>query len=706
MRIPQAINRVGNHLRQALSLLLIVSFAFCASVDGQESGSLESHSSEYVSTTYHAKKPSRNSIQQISDKIDALVKQKLSSEGLKRNKRTKDSVFVRRVYLDIVGRIPSLEETQAFLTSKNKSKREDLIDELLDSYGRTSRQFNFWADLLRITSQMGNGLSGQPYIDFVKDSLQRNQPYDEFVQELLTASGANLASGNGEVGYYLRDRNMPEDNMSNTVRIFLGTRLECAQCHDHPYDDWTQRQYFEMVAFTGGVGYRAEKDRAKDYKNLIRDADVPEKMYVKVKRYLRSLNMGVSGSGSGLARLPENFLGDDGEDGEIVVAREMFNGEALTEAEVPGATKSRRKKNRRINISNEIGSREIYAAWLTDPDNPRFATVIANRLWKQAMGIGLIEPVDIIEEGTEGSNPELMKYLTETMIKLDFDMKQFQRAIFMSETYQASAFTKDVPDVTKYSFQGPIVRRMSAEQIWDSLLTLMVNETDVRRTDDGYNSVTSELPYEEIMEMSPPEIIEHVVQVVEKRGKNSPKASQKKRRQEIKAKQNEFKKLLKAAQQAKDTAAVKQLMAQRSEFMIQYRQSQLRFARASELPSPAPAKHFLREFGQSDRQVIDNANLEPSVPQVLSMMNGILEKNICRDPNSVLMQQAVQAGSAQECIEMVFLTMLSRKPNRKELKAWRPDFDAAVSRNQRAMVDAFSDLIWTIANSNEFIFQK
>ena len=700
MRTFQVTNRIDN-LRQALLLFLMASFAFCSSVDGQES-----RSTNDVSTAYHAKEPSRKSIQQISDKIDSLVKEHLSSEGLKRNKRTKDSVFVRRVYLDIIGRIPSFEETQAFLTSKNKSKREDLIDELLDSYGRTSQQFNFWADLLRITSQMGNGLSGQPYIDFVKDSLERNKPYDEFVQELLTASGANLATGNGSVGYYLRDRNMPEDNMSNTVRIFLGTRLECAQCHDHPYDDWTQRQYFEMVAFTGGVGYRAEKDRAKDYKNLIRDADVPEKMYVKVKQYVRSLNMGVSGSGSGLARLPENFLGDDGEDGEIVVAREMFNGEALTEAEVPGATKSRRKKNRRVNINKGVGSREVYAAWLTDPDNPRFATVIANRLWKQAMGVGLIEPVDIIEEGTEGSNPELMKYLAETMVKLDFNMKQFQRAIFMSETYQASAFNKDVLDVTKYSFQGPVVRRMSAEQIWDSLLTLMVTETDLRRADDGYNSVTYDLPYEEIMKMSPPEIIEHVVQVVEKRGKNSPKATEKKRRQEVKAKQNEFKKRIKAAQQAKNTAAVKNLMAKRAEFMIQYRQTQLRFTRASELPSPAPANHFLREFGQSDRRVIDNANLEPSVPQVLSMMNGILEQNICRDPNSVLMQQAVQAGSSQECVETVFLTMLSRKPNRKELKAWLPDFDAAVNQNQNAMVDTFSDLIWTIANSNEFIFQK
>ena len=699
MSIPITMYRIGGNLRQALPLLLLAGFAFCAPVDAQES-----RSSEHVSTTYRAKKASRESIQQISDKIDALVMQQLSDEGLTRNKQTDDFVFVRRVYLDIIGRIPSLKETKAFVSSKKKSKRENLIDELLDSYGRTSRQFNFWADLLRVKSQMGNGLSGQPYVDFVKDSLERNQPYDEFVQELLTASGPNLATGNGEVGYYLRDRNMPEDNMSNTVRIFLGTRLECAQCHDHPYDDWTQRQYFEMVAFTNGVNYRSSNDNALASQKLMKGGKVPGKISTRVKQYLRSLNMGVSGSGSGVARLPENFLGDDGEDGEIVVAREMFNGEAITDAEIP---KTKRKRSRgRIRGSKEIGSREIYAAWLTAPDNPRFATVIANRLWKQAMGIGLIEPVDILEEGVKGSNPELMEYLTKTMIELDFDMKQFLRAIYLTETYQASAFAKDVPDVTKYNFQGPIVRRMSAEQIWDSLLTLMVNETDLRRTDDGYNSVTSELPYEEIMEMSPPEIIKYVAQVVENRGKNSQRASKKKRRQEIKAIQNEFKRRLKAAQQAKDKAAVKQLLAQRSEFMLQYRKNLPQFARASEITSPAPPNHFLREFGQSDRRVIDNANLEPSIPQVLSMMNGLLEKDICRDPNSVLMRQAMQVSSSQECIEMIFLTMLSRKPNRTELQVWSPDFDAAVGQRQSVMVDTFSDLIWTIANSNEFIFQK
>ena len=698
MSILKTMYRIGGNLRQALPLLLMAGFAFCAPVDAQES-----RSSEHVSTAYRAKKPSRESIQQISDKIDALVMQQLSDEGLKRNKQTDDFVFVRRVYLDIIGRIPNLKETKAFVSSKKKSKRENLIDELLDSYGRTSRQFNFWADLLRVKSQMGNGLSGQPYVDFVKDSLERNQPYDEFVQELLTASGPNLATGNGEVGYYLRDRNMPEDNMSNTVRIFLGTRLECAQCHDHPYDDWTQRQYFEMVAFTSGMNYRSSNDNALESQKLVKGEKIPGKIAAKVKQYLRTLNMGISGSGSGMTRLPENFLGDDGEDGEIVVAREMFNGEAITDAEIP---KTKRKRSRgRIRGSKEVGSREIYAAWLTAPDNPRFATVIANRLWKQAMGIGLIEPVDILEEGVKGSNPELMEYLTKTIIDLDFDMKQFQRAIYLTETYQASAFAEDVPDVTKFNFQGPIVRRMSAEQIWDSLLTLVINETDVRRTNPQYEADTS-VQYENLIEMQPQKILDHAIKTVEKRRQGNRGEAQKKKKA-LKARQNEFKKLLNAAQNANNAAATRKLLTQQAKFTAEYRKSLPEFARASELPSPAPAKHFLREFGQSDREAIDNGNLEPSIPQVLSMMNGILEKNVCRDLSSVLMQQAVQARSSKECIETVFLTMLSRQPSRKELQAWGPDFDAAVNqRRQSAMVDTFSDLIWTIANSNEFIFQK
>ena len=717
--ISFSMNQIRIYLQPTLLIVFLGGVLFSGPVLGQESVAVGASSIDNISTpdpyrTTELSEPSRKSIQQISDKIDSLVKAKLSNEGLKRNKRSSDAVFLRRVYLDIIGRIPDLQETQSFLASKDKSKRADLIDELLNSYGRTSRQFNYWADLLRVKSRMGNGVSGQPYVDFVKDALAENQPFDEFVQEMLTASGANLAPDNGAVGYYLRDRDMPEDNMSNTIRVFLGTRLECAQCHDHPYDDWTQRQYFEMVAFTGGVSYRTANDNVKQLQKKIRSANIPEKLRGKVGQFVKSIGTGIEGGGTGLTRLPEGFLGDDGEDGEIVIAREMFEGQALTDAKIPPEPKSKnrpKKKNKRaranIRGSKDIGSREIYAAWLTDSENPRFATVIANRLWKQAMGIGLIEPVDIIEAGMEGSNPELMTYLAETMVDLDFDMKQFLRAIYLSETYQATAFAEDVPDVTEYSFPGPVVRRMSAEQIWDSLLTLVVAETDVRQTSmAGRQYGSSPEVYEKVIEMSPEELLEFAMETMEKNGKGRDKFRSARRKQ-MKAMRAEFQAKINAAKKKKDFTAVKELMTERAQMVSKDRRKQGQFARASELSSPAPAKHFLREFGQSDREVIDNANTEPSVPQVLSMMNGMIEKSICRDRNSLLMQNALQAEDSQECIEMVFLSMLNREPSQKEVNAWHSDFDtAAKSRNKSEMQDTFADLIWTIANSNEFIFQK
>jgi len=191
-----------------------------------------------------------------------------------------------------------LEETKSFLDSKSKTKRGDLIDELLDSYGFVSHQFNFLADVLRVKTR-SNKIVGQPYIDFIKDSLEANMPYDQFVVELLSAEGNMLGHESRAVGYYLRDLNMPEDNMSNTVRVFLGTRLECAQCHDHPFDKWTQRDYFEMVAFV-------EKFRE----------DQSQEGYFRIRRYLSTSHLGVFGSGTGLARLPEGFMGSDGEEND------------------------------------------------------------------------------------------------------------------------------------------------------------------------------------------------------------------------------------------------------------------------------------------------------------------------------------------------------------------------------------------------------
>ena len=660
----------------------------------------------------------------ISKKIDSLVDVKLKENNQLRNPPVDDATFLRRIYLDIAGRIPSYEETQAFLDSKKSNKRAVLIDELLDSYGRVSHQFNFWADLLRIKSKHRN-ITGQPYIDYVKDSLESNKPYDQLVRELITAGGPLLQRDNGAVGYYLRDRQMPEDNMSNTIRVFLGTRLECAQCHDHPFDDWTQRQYFEMVAFTGGVAFKLpefDSQHVADFQKFKKSRELNKLDYdlrVAVKRIVEPMTYGIAGTGTGLTRLPENYMGDDGEDYDIVKAKTMFEGKTLVDPELPAPKSGNRKRNSNkkkkhlVLGAKEIDSREAYAEWLTEPENPRFTMVMANRLWKQAMGMGLIEPVDDMTKHTRASNPELMAYLTATFEDLDYDMKQFQRALFNSRTYQSRAMREDILDPDKFYFNGPVVRRMAAEQIWDSLLTLVVSDVDRRsapetRSRYGGLGKSGDIyeQYEELRELEPAEIIAKAKSLMASRGKgkNPQMDMMRRKKKDAQRASNEIKrlnKLIAKADRDGNKSEMASLIKQKNRLAEKLRNDPnlgSRFSRASEIQSPARPGHFLREFGQSDRETIDNAVGDPAVTQALSLMNGSLDR-VVNNPSTVLMQNVASAESEQ-AIKIVFLSMLNRNPNANEIALWARDFE---SESKRVVL---RDLIWTLANSNEFVFIK
>ncbi|MCH2180186.1 MAG: DUF1549 and DUF1553 domain-containing protein [Mariniblastus sp.] len=662
----------------------------------------------------------REQASKMSNQIDALVQAKLAEHGQSRNRPASDEIFLRRAYLDIIGRIPTLEEAKRFLNSKDRNKRQKLIDQLLDSYGYVSRQYNFIADLLRIKSKVRNQLTGQPYIDYVKDSLYENKPYDEFVRELLVAQGSNMERGNGAVGYYLRDYNMPEDNMSNTVRVFLGTRLECAQCHDHPFDKWTQRQYFEMVAFTGGMNFRLNtpySENAEDIKNLRRDPSINQQTKAVLRRLVDPMTFGVVGTGTGLARLPEGFMGDDGDEFDIVTAKTMFEGDELVAPKpMSKSNKASRARNRnpqQIKGARNIGSRDAYANWMTDSTNPRFAKVFVNRLWKQAMGLGLVEPVDVFEDGTVASNPELLDYLTQAFIDLNYDMKQMLRIIYNTKTYQAKAYPKDVLKSAEYYFNGPIVRRMSAEQIWDSLLTMTVPDTDQRQSARSNNRLDRYVggddiyeTYDKLHEMTADELVD-LAKSVSSGGKSMQNmmASDRRKKTQANARMQQARKKLtneiRAARKQGNSAKVRRLMNQLNSMAEETRKQSggSGMYRASEISSPAPAGHFLREFGQSDRETIENANSEPSVTQALSLMNGYIETRIAKNSTTVLMQNIYEAAP-KDRVDAVYLTMLGRKPTKVEEAGWVKD-----SKNQTA-AQVISDLIWTLANSNEFIFIK
>ncbi len=189
---------------------------------------------------------------QAAAEVDALLAAHWQAASVTPSRPISDDSFVRRIYLDLAGRIPTASEAREFLDSKQPDKRAALIDDLLARESYVSHFYNFWADILRLKSHFVNTANVVPvaYAKFIKESLRTNKPYDQFVRELLSARG--YAWDNGAVGYYSRDPEMPLDNMALTTRIFLGTRIECAQCHDHPFDKWKQTEFYHLAAYTYG----------------------------------------------------------------------------------------------------------------------------------------------------------------------------------------------------------------------------------------------------------------------------------------------------------------------------------------------------------------------------------------------------------------------------------------------------------------------
>jgi hypothetical protein len=196
----------------------------------------------------------RPQVAEAAGSIDRLLEQHWQKQGVAGSTPLNDAQFVRRIYLELAGRIPTFDETVRFLDSKSATKRANLIDDLLESPDSVSHTYNFWADILRLAERPQKDVFFEPYLDWVKRSIAANRPYDQWVHEMLTADGKIWE--NPATGYQLRDKGMPLPYVDNTVRVFLGTQIGCAQCHDHPFDSWTQHQFYELAAFTSGTRMR------------------------------------------------------------------------------------------------------------------------------------------------------------------------------------------------------------------------------------------------------------------------------------------------------------------------------------------------------------------------------------------------------------------------------------------------------------------
>ncbi len=672
---------------------------------------------------------------EISQKIDALVEEGYKAHKITPNAPTTDEGFVRRAHLDIIGRIPSMDEAREFLDSTEAGKRGKLIDKLIDSEGHVSHSYNWWADILRVQSNMGGNdyrEAGQAYAHWVKDSLRNNKPYDQFVRELVTAEG--YIWDNGAVGYYIRDAGMPLDNMGNTVQIFLGTRLACAQCHNHPFDKWTQKDYYEMAAFTFNVDTNAiaSPELMKDIKaaqdsieNKGGARGEKERMRQSMRRVIEGITepmrAGVSDDNEKKLNLPNDYKYDDAKPGEPVAAHTIALGD------------------RDKGVKTQKEQRAAYAAWMTSPENPRFSTVIANRLWKRVMGMGLIEPMDDFKDDTSASNPALMRYLSQQIVAGKFDLKKVLRAIYNTRTYQRQVTTTDVTEDKPYYFPGPVLRRMTAEQIWDSVTTLVIPSPDLRQPSQAYRGALEQMrkEAENLSKVKSSDIVavarkyadedfqfelkatiarEKLNKARDAKDNKAVAAAQKELndanggRDSIGAKARE--ELLKMAVEGVKGAFVttikpmgsmmdkdkdkKEAPLIDSATASQWNGFGDEFFRASALPSPAPDGHFLREFGQSNREIIENSTTEASVSQALNLMNGPTFEKLMME-NTQLMQRFSGASNDEGRTNAIFMSLFARKPS---------DVERTIVKDtiQEFGKHGWKNVIWALINTREFVF--
>lgn len=428
-------------------------------------------------------------------RIDQFLKEHWKKQGLEVPAEISDEVFVRRVYLDLAGRIPTPSESTEFLRSADSSRRAALIKKLLHQESYVSNFFNYWSDILRYQSHYVNraGVIEAAYRKYIKESLRSNKPYDELVRELLEAKG--FAWDNGAVGYYLRDPEMPLDNMALTARVFLGTRIECAQCHDHPFDKWKQTEFYHLAAYTFGnrpnnEGFNGMRDAIRSRQNAIQAEFNREKAastdggkaaelrkqerldamhYRKVVDLVKSTvgqlfsPVGLDRNLNPVLKLPFDFKESDGKPHDVMKPATLMGAAA--------------------EIQSGQDPAEAFARWVASPQNPRFTRVIVNRLWKKMFGVALTEPLDDLRDDSKATIPELETYLQQLMIELRYDMRAFLAVLANTKAYRSSISKQEFARGETYHFQGPSLRRLTAEQIWDSVIALANHEPDARDLD-------------------------------------------------------------------------------------------------------------------------------------------------------------------------------------------------------------------------------
>ena len=362
--------------------------------------------------------------------VDSHTANKWRELGISPSELATEEQFLRRVYLDVTGTLPSVGVVSQYLADPSKTKRDTLIDKLLESPEYSFYFANKWADVLRVKrrGQADRAPGTFSFHDWIRDSIATDKPYGEFVRDIVCAIGDETKS---PATVWYKEVTTPEQFVDDVSQVFLGQRLACAQCHHHPYEKWTQDDYWGIAAYFGRVGKKTIPTAGRQNNNQSQKQSI----YTK--------------SSGGVTNKRTNKAAD----------MKPLDGASVT-------------------VGGDDDPRNLFVDWMVDPKNPFFAKAVANRYWAHFFGRGIVDPLDDMRATNPPSNPELLDELAKNLVENKYSLKALIKTIVKSRTYQLSSVPNEFNKSDKQSYARYYPKRLQAEVVFDAVCNVTESPSD------------------------------------------------------------------------------------------------------------------------------------------------------------------------------------------------------------------------------------
>ncbi len=665
-----------------------------------------------------------------------------------------DLGYLRRVYVDLVGRIPTQGEIDEYLAIPAAQRRATLVDQLLQNERFTDRWTAFYADMLRLRT---NAEGGPQFLAFVRNGVRDGMPYDEMCRKLISTNGK--VGLTPEVGFVLGDNADPMALAGATSQTFLGIRIACAQCHDHPFDVWKREDFYGFAAYFGKTKrierrfqnrilsiYTAEDPKTailwppegvgkpEDRKPMtprfpfeLASADADSAHVAKLMA-VRAAQKKAAAEAAKVAAVAANSDVDNLLDDAAETVKKTTSGKAA-DAIADEAKRAAAEVRNSVDSYGASELREELSRLITDPKNQFFSRCLVNRVWNELVGHGIVDPVDDFSAEHPPSHPETLDYMADEFVASGFDLRSLVKLIVTSDAYQrghASEAEEAVRQEMEAAFLATPQRRMISEVMYDSIV-IAGHLFDVKHP-AGQNLKTV---WQESRIMKQPRAVGGAKVAVNELGGGNSGAMMAKTAEKPVAKVSaydlesaievNFDEVIagagndpvmveKMAVKSSEELEAERMAAERQRLTADYIDRFVKaivddnpkFASSFAMPTPAPEGHFLRVFGQPERTTLgDVRDHNPSMRQALMMLNGRLTHEASRvgelEPIHSLL--AGKKPNLDEAVRLAYREILTREPSASEIRDAKD-----VMAEAGTPLDGMADLRWVLLNSNEFRF--